>query len=43
MKRHLLILMAICLGGLMAISCNRENGDDNGGSGTGGNKKITIQ
>lgn len=43
MKRHLFILMAICLGGLVAISCNRENGDDNGGSGTGGNKKITIQ
>jgi len=43
MKRHLFILMAICLGGLMAISCNHENGDDNVGSGTGGNKKITIQ
>lgn len=43
MKRHLFILMAVCLGGLMAISCNRENGDDNDGSGTGGNKKITIQ
>jgi hypothetical protein len=43
MKRHLFILMAICLGGLMAISCDRENGDDNGGSGTSGDKKITIQ
>ena len=42
MKRHLFILMAVCLGSLIAMSCNRENGDDNGGSGTS-DKKITVQ
>ena len=34
--------MAVCLGSLIAMSCNRENGDDNGGSSTS-DKKITIQ
>ena len=44
MKKHLLILFAICLGTLMAVSCNRENGEG-GGSDGGGNtgSKTTIQ
>lgn len=32
----------VCVGGMIAISCNRENGDESG-NGTNGNKKITIQ
>lgn len=39
MKKHLLVLLAICIGGLMVVSCNREN--EGGGGNTG--SKTTIQ
>jgi len=42
MKKFLFILTIVFVGGLIATSCNREN-SENGGSGTGGNKKITVQ
>lgn len=41
MKKLLFILTIVFVGGLIAASCNRENGE-NGGSGTSG-KKITVQ
>ena len=45
MKRHLLFLLAICLGGLMAVSCDRNNENgEGGGSGSGSSEtKIAIQ
>ena len=42
MKKFLFILTIVLVGSLIATSCNREN-SENGGSGTGGNKKITVQ
>jgi len=42
MKKLLFILAMVCVGGMIAVSCNRENGEE-GGGGTSGNKKIAIQ
>ena len=38
MKKLLFFLTMVCLGGMIVMSCNRENG-----SNTGGDKKIAIQ
>lgn len=43
MKKHLLVLLAICLGGLMAVSCNHDENNDGGGNGNNNNDKITVQ
>lgn len=39
MKKHLILILTICIGGLMAVSCNRENG----GSGSTTASNPTVQ